>query len=301
MRINPINTFYKLYKPAFCSRAVMPESPQQKSKDIHTSVSKSYYSDIFTPHIVPKDLSELDEGQFVDTNGAIFNKHVTTFCRNDLNWSDFGEYLKENYQSPQDVNFKVFGCSTGDEAFSLALLLNKVYDTTDFNIDASDISNRIIEANILKQKVGILINPLEFFHVCTELDIFNNKDKYVYRYCGAYIVRPEISNTVQFRQANILKEIDNIDSQKPSVILCRNMWPYISSDKYSEFADKLYNKLPKGSLVVIGSYDYIGNFQNKDSNEFPNKLKHSGFIPINHGTNQYGENEIKDHFLIFKK
>jgi len=232
------------------------------------------------PGIIPKSLSELEEGQLLDYNGAIFNKHVTTFCRNDLNWLDFGKYLKEKFDSPKDVNFHVFACSTGAEAYSLALLLNRVYDTTDYKIDASDIADYMIDENIKEQKWGAVVDPFDYFKICRDLDLTGNKEKYFIKPDGYYpVIKPQIANTVKFRKANIITEVDNLDTSKPSVIFCRNMWPYIDSNKYKEFASRLYEKLPEGSVVVIGDFDYIGDSQQFGSDSFSKALEDAGFKP----------------------
>ena len=255
------------------------------------------------PGIIPKSYEDLEEGQLLDYNGAIFNKHLTTFCRNDLNWSDFGKYLKEKFESPKDVNFHVFGCSIGNEPYSLALLLNRVYDTTDFEIDASDIADYIIENNLNEQKFGAIVEPFDYFKICRDLNLdFKHKEKYFLNPEGSYpIIRPEIANTVKFRKANILNEVDNLDSSKPSVIFCRNMWPYIDSHKYQEFAQKLYEKLPEGSMVVIGDFDYIGDYQQYGSETFPLFLEESGFKRSQRGKSRLRAVDNKNYTAVYVK
>ena len=85
--------------------------------------------------------------------------------------------------------------------------------------------------------------------------------------------------------------------------MCRNMWPYIDSSKYDETAKKLYDKLAKGSVVVLGRYDWDGEKTIPHSNEFPKALLKNKFKPINN-VNSHTVNIWKmpnDAALIFEK
>lgn len=238
----------------------------------------------------------------LDYNGAIFNKHLTTFCRNDLNWSDFGKYLKEKFKSPKDVDFHIFGCSSGDEPYSLALLLAKTYGTTDFEIDASDIADYMIEQNSREQKRGVVIDPFDFSKISKELDFSKDEEKFFKAGNFAYpIIKPEISNTVKFRRANVLNEVEKLDSTKPSVIFCRNMWPYVDSRRYKDFAKKLYEKLPEGSLVVIGDFDHIGDYEYIGSDTFPKALEDAGFKPTKRGESRLRKIDNRGFLSVYEK
>ena len=57
--------------------------------------------------------------------------------------------------------------------------------------------------------------------------------------------------------------IKNIDNKNPSLVMCRNMWPYINSSEYDGYAEALYEKLAPGSVVVIGFFDYTADYSDK--------------------------------------
>lgn len=114
-------------------------------------------------------------------------------------------------------------------------------------------------------------------------------------------IRPDITQKVEFKKANILNEIDKIDGKKPSLILCRNMWPYIDSFKHDDFAKKLYDKLAPGSTVIIGNYDCMGEKSYPDSNKFPQSLRKAGFKPIDRAVGIVRSVYIPKDILIYEK
>ena len=50
----------------------------------------------------------------------------TKFFREDLNWNDFVFMLFQKYKGVPQVNIRCFGCSDGEEPYSLAMKLDVV-------------------------------------------------------------------------------------------------------------------------------------------------------------------------------
>ena len=222
----------------------------------------------------------------LDKDKRLFNRSQTSFFRDDIIWQEFGDFLKEHFQTLDDVDIHCFACSTGQEPYSLALLLKKYFDDSDFTIKASDIVADRIKGNILMQKSGILIDGFTFQKIHDVLGLDSKQDAKYFLPANSKSVQidPKIVNCVEFSQKNILKSVEDFNSDKKTIIMCRNMWPYVDSDKYEEFAKKLYDKLAPGSIVVLGSYDYCGEkrtFENSD--KFPKILFQCGFKPIERG------------------
>lgn len=257
----------------------------------------------------PKAPQEHLDGQ-VMLKGSVFNRHSSYYFRDDLDWTKFGDYLKKKYESTPKVNTLIWGCSRGEEAYSTAILLKRYFDKDNkkfLPIKAMDISEKLINQNIEYQKEGFRINDAELFKMREALGLLPyTEDLYKYclpALCMGYHLRKDIVNSVEFSQSNILTDLDKIDSKVPSIVMCRNMWPYIDSSKYDETAKKLYNKLAKGSVVVIGRYDWDGEKSLPHSNEFPKALLNNKFKP-NNTMNSNTVNIWKmpnDAALIFEK
>ena len=264
-------------------------NPQAKEPDFYLSPYQSYF---IKPN---KNQSILDKGQVVTKNGQIINRHTTEFCRSDLDWAELGRYLKNKYPSINDTDFLVFASSTGEEPYTLAILLNDIYGDIS-NIKAFDISQDIIEESIEKQKEGITISAPVCDYIFDAMQL-KNLSAFEDGDYKSVKLRRNITDSVSFEQANILTGLDKIDSSKPSVIFARNMWPYVNPIEYGKFAKELYEKLASNSIFVIGLYDYEGNPDILNSYTFPDVLLKEGFKRISYS--KFQPNAIGS--LVFEK
>lgn len=285
MRISPI-TIIPITKKHNNENNVQTQ-PSRQNEDIKI-IRFPYFFNLHRP--------PLEKGQILTKTGKIHNRHSTRICREDISWSEFGEYLKQKYPNPNDANFVIYGCSTGEEAYTLALLLNKIYDGADYKIKACDISEDIIEDNMQNQKIGIYLNPadIEYMYKSMELKDYYDFDS---EFSGNIKIRKSITDKIEFSHANILTDTNTISNEKPTVLLCRNMWPYINPKEYNKFASKLYSKLHPDSIVILGEYDYEGDRDFQGSSSFPFVLLQNGFKPV-----LYSKFQTEgDMSVIFKK
>ena len=89
-----------------------------------------------------------------------------------------------------------------------------------------------------------------------------------------------IKDKVEFSCSNIVTDMGMINHSNPSIVMCRNMWPYIDPEMYDECAKTMYDKLLKGSIVVVGKFDLDGDYRILGSDNFPDSLENAGFKPV---------------------
>jgi len=285
---NPDNKF-KIFN---CKNAVNDDKKTVSMCRIETDDIKKFQSGFLSGFYIPQfkqvNRDELDEGQILGDDKQIFNRSTTFFFRKDINWQDFGKFLKEYFKNLDDVDIFCFGCSTGKEPYSLAMVLKKYFEGEKFKIKASDIIPDVIEEDIKQQSVGVFVSGEDVIRLAkafgcslTEAQEYfqNNNLKF-------YQLKQDIVDCVEFEQKNILKSLDNIDKNKRTIIMARNMWPYIDSNKYNEFVKKLYDRLNDGSIIVVGEFDCFGDSNFKNSNGFPKALLKAGFTPTKRGTSR---------------
>ncbi len=316
MNITPIKTD-KIYKDTYKCDSKNPILAKYKSKNIKPIIEKNllphdygYHPNIYKIGTVPEYLPPLEYGQLYDKRGGILNRHTTFFARGDLDWYDFGKYLKSKFEDISNVDIQCFGCSTGQEAYTLAILLNHIYNGEPFTIHASDIDERTIEHDKEEQETGIYLEKIDCLELLVNVGIDKERNQSDEDYLGKYFalsgnigrICPEIVNSVEFSKKNILTSTDELNQTKPSIVLCRNMWPYVNPYLYHGFAEKLYENLAEGSIVIIGNFDCLGEFGYENSSDFPNALKKAGFNPVDRGAGVLcyigGRNDKK---LIFEK
>ncbi|BCJ95112.1 chemotaxis protein methyltransferase [Anaerocolumna cellulosilytica] len=227
------------------------------------------------------DLSSYKERQMKRRIDALIAKHritsysdyIETIRKNPVMFEEFVNYLTINvsefYRNPeqwklleQDVlpylfnrfgnNLKIWSaaCSTGDEPYSLVMLLSKFMPLSRIKVIATDIDKQVLE----KAKLG-LYNvkslkglPPEF--LTKYFREINN---------STYQIADSIKACVEFRQHNLLK--DEYPGQC-DLIVCRNVLIYFTEDAKNTIYKKFNSSLKKDGILFVGSTEQIIQPQN---------------------------------------
>lgn len=173
--------------------------------------------------------------------------NVSEFYRNPEQWDVLERDIIPELISSHNGNINVWSaaCSTGDEPYSLVMLLAKFIPMNRINILATDIDLKIIE----KAKSGIYTaNSLK--SLPTEF-----KSKY-FEMIGndTYKISESVKSCVTFRQHDLIKDEypQNID-----LIVCRNVLIYFTEQAKNEVYNKFYNAMSDNSTLFIGSTEQV--------------------------------------------
>src|SRR5690606_7641453 len=145
--------------------------------------------------------------------------NVSEFYRNPNQWEVLEKfiipkYIKNNNKLP---NIWSCACSTGEEPYSMVMLLTKFFEIDKIKILASDIDVEAIE----KAKKGVYTEKsLDNLPSKFKNDFFH-KDGNQYQ----YIIDNKIKNCVKFKKMDLLKDDypKNID-----LLICRNVMIYFT-------------------------------------------------------------------------
>lgn len=149
--------------------------------------------------------------------------------------------------SEKDLRVWSAGCSSGEEPYTLVMLmmeyLGTEYQKWNAGCLATDISERVLD--IAKQGVytadrveGLPKNfRLKYFEKAKEPDSLKVKDN----------VRKEVI----YRRFNLMNEVFPF-KKKFDVIFCRNVMIYFDEQTRIKLADKFYNVLNQGGYLFIG-------------------------------------------------
>jgi two-component system CheB/CheR fusion protein len=142
------------------------------------------------------------------------------------------------------------GCSTGEEAYTLAMLLHdyKRDHLPGLNIDifATDANNAAIERARHGQYPASIVADVP--------------EKYLKRYFikqdHTYLIRPEIREMVVFAQQNLLKDppFSRLD-----IISCRNLLIYLKTETQRQVLSLFQYVLLKGGFLFLGPSETIGD------------------------------------------
>ncbi len=185
-------------KPAGC-KSINIEPINEKNLLPH---DYGYHPNIYKIGTAPEYLPSLEYGQVYDKRGGILNRHTTFFARGDLDWYDFGKYLESKFEDISNVDIQCFGCSTGQEAYTLAILLNHIYNGEPFTIHASDIDERTIEHDKEEQETGVYLEKIDCLELLANTGIDKDENQSDEDYIGKYFtlcgntgrICPEIVN-----------------------------------------------------------------------------------------------------------
>jgi chemotaxis protein methyltransferase CheR len=147
------------------------------------------------------------------------------------------------------------GCSTGEEPYSLAMLLLKHFPTeSDWNLEilATDISTRVLE------KARAAIFPMDKSKEIPKEHLFNYMLKGTADQEGWMKAGPEIQRMVRFARVNLNAQSYPITGSF-DLIFCRNVLIYFDQESKKNVVNGLLRHLsPKGLLFVGHSENLNG-------------------------------------------
>ena len=139
------------------------------------------------------------------------------------------------------------GCSTGEEPYSIAMLLRELLPSTqgwDVRVVATDISSRALaaaRAGRYGARAVQMASPEElgrFFQATGD---------------GYYEVRPEVRELVEFRHHNLVTEaVPFAPSERIDLVLCRNVTIYFARETTRALMMRLHHCLRDGGYLFLG-------------------------------------------------
>jgi|SRR5690625_29312 len=203
---------------------------------------KRGFSSFATYYKALKDNEQL-LNEFVDR----LTINVSEFYRNPKRWAVlqqkiFPELLKDK----QKLSIWSAACSTGEEPYSLALMLTEHFPDADVHILATDIDENAIQkandgiyqANALKGLPKIM------------------KTKYFTKNNSLYHIDQDIKRMVTFKKHDLLRDAYpmNID-----LLVCRNVLIYFTDEAKHMIYQKISNALSHQGILFVGSTEQIFN------------------------------------------
>ena len=194
----------------------------------------------------------------IKTDGKLFEEfvnyltiNVSEFWRNPEQWEVLEKYVIPELIKVSGNRLKIWSaaCSTGDEPYSLVMLLSKFVPMSDIKIIATDIDKQVIE----KAMAG-LYSEKSLIGLPKDL-----KDKYFTKVgLSNYKISDEVKKCVTFKQHNLLKDSypQNFD-----LIVCRNVLIYFTDEAKLEIYKKFNKSLRTGGYLFIGSTEQIINYK----------------------------------------
>lgn len=175
--------------------------------------------------------------------------NVSEFYRNPEQWilleKDILPLLFERFNKP--LKIWSAACSTGDEPYSLVMLLSKYMPLNRIKVIATDLDKQVLS----KAKLGL-------YNTKSLKSLPNEFLKKYFREINdkTYQISDEIKACVEFREHNLLRD------EYPSncdLIICRNVLIYFTEEAKDNIYSKFCKALKKDGFLFVGSTEQIIN------------------------------------------
>lgn len=165
----------------------------------------------------------------------------------------FASTIKNN-----DLRVWCAACSTGEESYTLAMLIDEFFGNNkgswDTKVLATDISEKVLaiakEGKYQKEAVALLPSYWK-------LNYFKKNE------IENYIITEKIKNEVIYRKMNLMDQSFPF-KKKLHVIFCRNVMIYFDEKTKIDLVNKFYDNMEYGGYLFIGHSESL----NRDSTKF---------------------------------
>ena len=192
---------------------------------------------------------------------AFLTINVSEFYRNPVQWRTLETTIIPDLIKKYGKRLKVWSaaCSTGDEPYSLAMVLSEFIPLKNISILATDLDNEVLE----KARKGYY--PAKSIKGLPK----RYQDKYIERDDkGMVKVSDELKSCITFKQHDLLREPYPRDIH---MIVCRNVLIYFTGEAKDQIYKKFAASLAPNGVLFVGSTEQIiepGKFGFKGTKSF---------------------------------
>ena len=181
---------------------------------------------------------------------------VTRFFRDPESWEKLGEQIasaiSRDNVTGQPMRAWVAGCSTGEEAYSLAIVFKEAQRSVETGADlslqifATDLDSDAVDKarqGLYPTNIAADVSPERLSHFFTEEE-------------GGYRIRQDIRDMVVFAPHNLISDppFTNLD-----ILSCRNLLIYLDPELQKKLLTLFHYSLNPGGLIFLGGAESIGS------------------------------------------
>lgn len=173
--------------------------------------------------------------------------NVSEFYRNGKRWEILeNEIMPKILAANKHPHIWSAACSTGEEPYTVAMILAGLMPLSDIHILATDID----ENALARAKTG------QYFEKSLNEVPERIKKKFFKQAGHTYCVNDELKKTVTFKKHNLLEDPFG---GPYDLIICRNVLIYFTEKAKNQLYHKFSASLKKGGILFVGSTEQIFN------------------------------------------
>jgi two-component system CheB/CheR fusion protein len=180
---------------------------------------------------------------------------VTSFFRDPaffaaLEKEGLPELLKNKIDGDM-VRMWVAGCSTGEEAYTLAILLREYMERTKKQLNIQIFATDLDNTSINHARTGLYADGIA-------LDVSPERlERYFTHADHCYRIKKNIREMVVFASQNLIQDPP---FTKLDLVSCRNLLIYLDASMQKKILPLFYYSLQPGGLLMLGSSETVGTF-----------------------------------------
>ncbi|WP_105980434.1 CheR family methyltransferase [Bacillus paralicheniformis] len=183
--------------------------------------------------------------------------NVSEFYRNYKRWEVLEKTILPLLKPAKTLKVWSAACSTGEEPYTLSMILSRQKGLSDYQIIATDIDDKVLA----KAKEGVY-QERSLQEVPKEI-----KELYFTQDGNRFAVKDEIKKNIRFQKHNLLADAYEKDFD---IILCRNVLIYFTEEAKEKIYHKFSGSLKNNGVLFVGSTEQIFNpekygFQSTDT------------------------------------
>ncbi|MBO8170707.1 MAG: protein-glutamate O-methyltransferase CheR [Bacillaceae bacterium] len=171
--------------------------------------------------------------------------NVSEFFRNPGRWEVLeNKIIPDMLKEKRSLNVWSAACSTGEEPYTIAILLNRFLSFQHFRILATDIDEAVLRRageGIYEKRSLKNVSP-------------DRLNRYFDQVNNQYQVKPDVKKSITFKRHNLLADPFQKDFD---LIVCRNVIIYFTDDAKHKLYQKFSQSLRPGGILFVGSTEQI--------------------------------------------
>lgn len=189
---------------------------------------------------------------------------VTAFFRDPQVWQDLATQVLPALMASQrsgPLRAWVLGCSTGEEAYSLAMLLREAQDPQTL----VPLAVKIYATDLSPTAIAVARKGWYNTQALADLSV-ERRERFFTAHEGGFSVHPDIRAMVMFARHDVITDppFTQLD-----LLLCRNVLIYFNATLQRRLMPLFHFSLRAGGTLVLGSAETVGRSQNLFSSLLP--------------------------------
>ena len=207
-----------------------------------------------------------DKPDFAESTMKDITVNTTELFRDPQNWHCIKYKILPALKDKESLNIWHSGCSTGQEVYSMMILLKELGLFDKSNIYASDINEDVLaSAKRGVYKYRFNLNYFDNFDKVLKENPFNFDDVKEVPYSKYFKIdksrdiitmNDDLRSKPRWMKLDLIKE-ENLFYKKFDIIFCRNVLIYFNSDLQASIVKFFHRNLIDKSYFVIGAHESI--------------------------------------------